>query len=96
MTSLSDIARVLPGINIPDLGPRANSSNSNIIIRGLNANDPGGSAYLPWESVPLVSTYVDEVPLFVNMNLSDVQRVEVLRGPQGTLYGQARLQARSR
>lgn len=87
VTSLTDIARLLPGINIPDLGPRASSSNSNIVIRGLNANDPGSSAYLPWESVPLVSTYVDEVPMFVNLNLTDVQRVEVLRGPQGTLYG---------
>ena len=87
VTSLTDIARLLPGINVPDLGPRASSSNSNIVIRGLNANDPGGSAYLPWESVPLVSTYVDEVPLFVNLALFDVQRVEVLRGPQGTLYG---------
>jgi iron complex outermembrane receptor protein len=87
ITSLTDISRVLPGINVPDLGPRASSSNSNIVIRGLNANDPGGSAYLPWESVPLVSTYVDEVPLFVNLDLFDVQRVEVLRGPQGTLYG---------
>lgn len=87
ITSLTDIARVLPGINVPDLGPRASSSNSNIVIRGLNANDPGGSGYLPWESVPLVSTYVDEVPLFVNLALFDVQRVEVLRGPQGTLYG---------
>lgn len=87
VTSLTDIARLLPGISIPDLGPRANSSNSNIVIRGLNANDPNGTAYLPWESVPLVSTYVDDVPLFVNLNLTDVQRVEVLRGPQGTLYG---------
>jgi iron complex outermembrane receptor protein len=87
VTSLTDIARLLPGINIPDLGPRANGSNSNIIIRGLNANDPGGTAYLPWESVPLVSTYVDEVPLFVNLTMTDVERVEVLRGPQGTLYG---------
>ena len=87
ITSLTDIARLVPGINVPDLGPRASSSNSNIIIRGLNANDPGSSAYLPWESVPLVATYVDEVPMFVNLTLSDIQRVEVLRGPQGTLYG---------
>jgi iron complex outermembrane recepter protein len=87
VTSLTDIARLLPGINIPDLGPRANSSNSNIIIRGLNANDPGGTGYLPWESVPLVATYIDEVPLFVNLTMTDIERVEVLRGPQGTLYG---------
>ena len=87
VVNLTDISRLLPGISVPDLGPRASSSNSNIVIRGLNANDPIGSAYLPWGSVALVSTYVDEVPLFVNLDLSDVQRVEVLRGPQGTLYG---------
>lgn len=87
VTSLTGIARLIPGVSVPDLGPRASSSNSNIIIRGLNANDPGISAYLPWESVPLVSTYVDDVPMFVNLDLMDIKRVEVLRGPQGTLYG---------
>src|ERR1700730_13550898 len=87
VTNLSDISRLLPGVTIPDLGPRANSSNSLIIIRGLNVNDPVNSAYLPWGSVPTVSTYVDDVPLFVNLRLADIQRIEVLRGPQGTLYG---------
>lgn len=87
VTSLTDVSRLLPGISVPDLGPRASSANSTIVIRGLNSNDPIGSPYLPWASVPLVSTYVDDVPLFVNLALTDVQRVEVLRGPQGTLYG---------
>lgn len=86
-TNLSDIARLLPGVSIPDLGARANSSNNLIIIRGLNINDPVASSYLPWGSVPTVSTYVDDVPLFVNLKLEDIQRIEVLRGPQGTLYG---------
>jgi outer membrane receptor protein involved in Fe transport len=86
-SSLTDIARLLPGVAIPDLGARANSSNSLIIIRGLNINDPVASSYLPWGSVPTVSTYIDDVPLFVNLKLEDIQRIEVLRGPQGTLYG---------
>ena len=87
VTNLSDIARLLPGVTIPDLGPRANSNNSLIIIRGMNVNDPLNSAYLPWGSVPTVSTYVDDVPVVVNLQLADIQRIEVLRGPQGTLYG---------
>lgn len=87
VTSLHEIARLLPGVTIPDLGPRANSSNNLIIIRGLNVNDPVNSAYLPWGSVPTVSTYVDNVPVFVDLKMFDIERVEVLRGPQGTLYG---------
>ena len=86
-TSLTDITRMLPGVTIPDLGARGNGGNSLIIIRGLNVNDPVGSAYLPWGSVPTVSTYIDDVPQYVNLRLEDVDRVEVLRGPQGTLYG---------
>ncbi len=87
VTNLTSIARLLPGVSIPDVGQRANSSNSLIIIRGMNVNDPVNSAYLPWGSVPTVSTYIDDVPLYVNLKLDDIQRVEVLRGPQGTLYG---------
>jgi len=87
VTDLVDMARLLPGVTIPDVGARANGGNSLIIIRGLNVNDPSGSSYLPWGSVPTVSTYIDDVPLYVNLRLDDIQRVEVLRGPQGTLYG---------
>jgi iron complex outermembrane recepter protein len=85
--SLVDVARLTPGIVVSDLGTRGNGTNSLITIRGLNINDPVYSSFLPWGSVPTVSTYVDDVPQYVNLQLSDIQRVEVLRGPQGTLYG---------
>lgn len=81
------LERVVPGVLIPDLGMRGNSVNGTIIMRGMNASDASFSGYLPYASVPLVSTYVDDVAMFTNLNLMDVDRVEVLRGPQGTLYG---------
>jgi iron complex outermembrane recepter protein len=84
---LQSLTRMVPGLVSADLGPRANSTNSNLIIRGLNASDQGSSYFGPNLAVPLVSTYIDDVPLFVNYNLTDIERVEVLRGPQGTLYG---------
>jgi iron complex outermembrane receptor protein len=84
---LQGLTHMVPGLVSADLGPRANSTNSNLIIRGLNASDQGSSYFGPNLAVPLVSTYIDDVPLFVNFNLTDIERVEVLRGPQGTLYG---------
>jgi len=87
LEDLQSLTRLVPGLVSADLGPRTNSTNSNLIIRGLNASDQGSSYFGPNLAVPLVSTYLDDVPLFVNFNLTDIERVEVLRGPQGTLYG---------
>ena len=87
LKDLQSLTRMVPGLVSADLGPRVNSTNSNMIIRGLNASDQGSSFFGPNLAVPLVSTYLDDVPLFVNFNLTDIERVEVLRGPQGTLYG---------
>ncbi|MCV2883610.1 TonB-dependent receptor [Aestuariibacter sp. AA17] len=49
-----------------------------LILRGLS----GGNTTTP----DTTATFVDDVPFLFN-NLSDVERVEILRGPQGTLYG---------
>lgn len=84
---LTDIARLVPGLQTADLGPRAGSTNSTFIIRGLNTYAEDNAFIAPNLTVPLVSTYIDDVPLFTNLRLTDIQRIEVLRGPQGTLYG---------
>ncbi len=87
LTDLQSLERIVPGLVIPDVGSRGNSVNSNIVLRGMSANDPTGGFVLPYASVPLVSTYVDDVAMFANFRLTDIAQVEVLRGPQGTLYG---------
>ncbi len=87
VTNLAGIARLVPGLQTTDLGPRAASTNSTFIIRGLNTYAEDNAYIAPNLTVPLVSTYIDEVPLFTNIRLTDIQRIEVLRGPQGTLYG---------
>jgi iron complex outermembrane recepter protein len=86
-TNLQNLGHLVPGLSMPELGARADSSNNNIVIRGINATNQGLSFLAPNLADPPVSTYVDDVPLFVNLSLLDIERVEVLRGPQGTLYG---------
>jgi iron complex outermembrane receptor protein len=87
--SLSDYVGRIPGMSVA--GGRL--GNERITLRGLNA---GGVA-------STIATYVDETPfgsssalanggvLALDLDPSDVQRVEVLRGPQGTLYGSSAL-----
>jgi outer membrane receptor protein involved in Fe transport len=83
---LAGIAAHVPGLVVTDQGVRGNGTNNSFIIRGINAGGVGGGGFQDLLS-PSVSTYVDETPMFANLRLTDVARVEVLRGPQGTLYG---------
>ncbi len=81
-----DILQQMPGIYVGDVGGRSNI-NPNVSIRGLNANNPFDNNIFPNLTEAPVATYVGDTPLFVNMKLTDIDRIEVLRGPQGTLYG---------
>jgi len=42
---LQSLTRMVPGLVSADLGPRSNSTNSNLIIRGLNASDQGSNIF---------------------------------------------------
>ncbi len=82
---LRDLSSFVNGITIIDTGAR---STGTIVVRGLGAGDSGiGGA----NADTAVSTYLGEVPLYLDFKLIDIQRVEVLLGPQGTLYGSGTL-----
>lgn len=86
-----DLARSLAGINVTDKGPFGGVNGSTLIIRGLNSDSTSGEFVQSSPIVQPVATYVDDTPLFFNLRLQDLDRVEILRGPQGTLYGSGSL-----
>jgi outer membrane receptor protein involved in Fe transport len=80
---ISELAAYVPGLNVSDQGGR---DGNRIVVRGLNA-EPVQAAFGQPDGGGTVATYVGEIPLYVDLRLKDLQRVEVLLGPQGTLYG---------
>ena len=76
-----DLADFTPGLTISDTGP---GSTGTIVLRGLNASGSGdgGATY-----DDALGIYLGEVPLYYDFKLIDIERVETLLGPQGTLYG---------
>jgi iron complex outermembrane receptor protein len=83
--NIVDLARNIAGLTIADLGP----GQSQIAIRGISSgqvirDQPGVKEQ--------VGVYLDESPISValftpDLELFDLDRFEVLRGPQGTLFG---------
>lgn len=88
---VGELAHSMAGIDFTDKGPFSGIAGANLVIRGLNSE---ATAWLPAAAspvVPPVATYIDDTPVFVNLRLQDLDRVEILRGPQGTLYGSGSL-----
>jgi iron complex outermembrane receptor protein len=84
-TNIVDLARNVPGLYVTDLGP----GQSQVAIRGISAGQVVRDQAGVKESVGI---YLDESPISValftpDLDLYDLDRVEVLRGPQGTLFG---------
>jgi iron complex outermembrane recepter protein len=81
LSSVQDISFAVPGMAMREDGP----GSYTIFMRGLS-NQYGSDA--------LVGVYLDEAPLSLtgfdqlDSRVMDLERVEVLKGPQGTLYGQ--------
>ncbi|HUN24758.1 MAG TPA: TonB-dependent receptor [Steroidobacteraceae bacterium] len=85
ITDLAGVIQTVPGISVRTAGP----GQTELEMRGLSSS--GGSS-------PTVGFYLDDYPVsppaaalngkvVIDPDLFDLNRVEVLRGPQGTLYG---------
>ena len=86
----TDLMRAIPGVSVVDRGYRNSGVINGIMIRGLNIDGSALGDYA-LNTVPTVSSYINDTPLYANFILKDIARVEVLRGPQGTLYGSGSL-----
>ena len=76
--SLKDVGAFIPNFYMPDYGSKLTSA---IYIRGIGARSSGQSIGLYIDNMP----YLDKSVF--DFELTDIQRIEVLRGPQGTLCG---------
>ncbi len=78
VTSLKRISGLVPNLYIPDYGSRLTSA---MYIRGIGSRI----------NTPAVGMYVDNIPYLdksaFDFNFYDIERLDILRGPQGTLYG---------
>jgi iron complex outermembrane recepter protein len=83
VTNLYDLNSFVPNMKIA--ADRATTSTINVYIRGVGQSDP------LWGFEPGVGVYIDDVylarPQAALLDVLDVQDIEILRGPQGTLYG---------
>ena len=78
ITSLKGAANLVPNLFMPDYGSRLTSA---MYIRGIGSR----------MNTPAVGLYVDNIPYIdksaFDFNFYDIERIDILRGPQGTLYG---------
>src|ERR1700691_5222940 len=90
IANLDDYVSYLAGVTtIKSIGQGGNGiGTTHVYMRGINSGQDGNHS----GSQPTVGTYFDEQPVTtidgtVDMHVYDIQRIEVLEGPQGTLYG---------
>jgi iron complex outermembrane receptor protein len=82
-SGIMSIAGDIPGLSIQDLGP----GDKKYVIRGINSTGDSTTGVYYGEAVISGSNSDDGGGFESDIRLYDMDRIEVLRGPQGTLYG---------
>jgi iron complex outermembrane receptor protein len=88
VTTLDDALRYLPNVTFSSNGP----GQGNIYMRGLSAGFAGNQSSASINPFPNVAEYLDDQSMTfparnVDVYMVDMERIEVLEGPQGTLFG---------
>jgi iron complex outermembrane receptor protein len=88
VTDFDDFAKLLPSVSYQSLGP----GQAQVYFRGIASGADGLHA----GSLPATGVYLDEIPVTtigntLDVHIYDMERVEALAGPQGTLYGASSL-----
>jgi outer membrane receptor protein involved in Fe transport len=83
VAGIMDIAGEIPGLSIQDLGP----GDKKYVIRGINSTGDSTTGVYYGEAVISGTNSDDGGGFESDIRLYDMDRIEVLRGPQGTLYG---------
>lgn len=88
VATFDDIVRFLPNVQFPSNGP----GQGNIYMRGLSTGFLGEQSSASIAPFPNVALYLDDQSMTfpsrnVDVYMVDMERVEVLEGPQGTLFG---------
>jgi outer membrane receptor protein involved in Fe transport len=88
VTTFDDVLKFLPNVTFSSNGP----GQGNIYMRGLSAGFAGNQSSAAIAPFPNVATYLDDQSMTfparnVDVYMVDMERIEVLEGPQGTLFG---------
>ena len=88
-TSIQDFANLVPGLSLNESNP----GQTRIVLRGINTGGVGATVGVYVDETPFGSSsgLVNGAALAGDFDTFDVARLEVLRGPQGTLYGASSL-----
>ncbi len=85
--SIDDIARLTPAITFTRSASNNNAESSDIAIRGISSNAGAATTGIYIDDTPIQSRHLSFGSFNAYPALFDLERVEVLRGPQGTLFG---------